>query len=482
MDLSEALVDLLLVRLGREEERQRVVELLVNELRMTREQARKAVDSTPTVLMEAVPMGQARVIQNRLYPFVDLLPRMDSVEEEPEQAPPPAVETPSVKVPRQEESRITSGAGVDQDDAPAPRKHPQPASARKPAQQPADAAASVQRRPESDEFVVTSASEEVLSIERCHVCGRTPTGVERLAPCRSCAEPTCRDCFDRVAHVCQKCASEGKVVDSPLSRTGKTPLQPLGRSGSMQVEAVQERTFSIRKFIPAIAILAVLGLAAVVLFVDPLGLNLLGSAADGPILPDTSTIALHDTLADTSGTAPDTAAADTLTGVSDPAGLSALPLPDGIVIGQFDELVALETTGVPSEVDILEPEARALQPGLSSIAASVPIAIDRFCVFSVDDSTLILAFAILHPEEDNLRYDLLRKIGVWLSPSGIDELAFYYSENQYYPVRTVSFGRGNFERLRDAMGPVDFQNLAGSGTEEIWAVLSGPVQNWLARY
>jgi hypothetical protein len=487
MDLSEALVDLLLVRLGREEERQRVVELLVNELRMTREQARKAVDSTPTVLMEAVPMGQARVIQNRLYPFVDLLPRMDTVpeetgqpaEEEEAPAPPPRRAQPK----REEtESGVTSGAGVEQDDEPAPRKQPQPASARKPKQPPVDVVSSPQPKPQSDEFVVTSASEEVLSIERCHVCGRTPTGVEKLAPCRSCAEPTCRDCFDRVAHVCQKCASEGKVVDSPLTRTTKTPLQPLGRSGSAAVEEVESGGgLQMKKLAPVIGIVLLLGLGAVLVFVDPLGLHLLGPEETGPVVPDTSTVVIPvDTLSDTTVTVPDTVVVPI--GVIDPAGLAALPLPDSIVAGQFDTAVSLDSSGLPGELSFMGAEAFALRPGLSSIAASVPIAIDRFCLFRAGDSTVVLAFAILHPVEDNLRYDLLRKLGTWLSPSGIDEITFYYSENQYYPIRTVSFTREHFADLCDAMGPVDFQNLAGSNSEEVWAVLTGPVQSWLARY
>jgi hypothetical protein len=480
MDLSEALVDLLLVRLGREEERQRVVELLVNELRMTREQARKAVDSTPTVLMEAVPMGQARVIQNRLYPFVDLLPRMDSVSEEPEQPPQPAVRAPDASAASAgAEGGFTSGAGIGQDEAPMRRKETPP-QATKARMQPVDVVGPAQRRPESDEFKVTSASEEVLSIERCHVCGRTPTGVEKLAPCRSCAEPTCRDCFDRVAHVCQKCASEGKVVDSPLSRTAKTPLQPLGRSGSAAEEQEAERP-SIARLIPIFAILVVLGLAAVVVFVDPFGLHLLGPAPRIPVGAD-STAAVRDTLPDTTAVIPDTATAVVLTGVIDPAGLSALPLPEGVTPGQFESPIPVDDSQVPSGTTTLHAEATALQSGFSSIAASVPIAVDRFSVLRVGDSTIVIAFAILHPEEDNRRYDLLRKIGTWLAPSGVDEIAFYYSENQYYPVRTVSFRQENFGRLRDAMGPVDFQNLAGSSSEEVWAVLTGSVQNWMARY
>jgi len=49
-------------------------------------------------------------------------------------------------------------------------------------------------------------------------------------------------------------------------------------------------------------------------------------------------------------------------------------------------------------------------------------------------------------------------------------------------VRTVSFMNQDFALLRDAMGPVDFQNLASSSSESAWAVLTGPAQAWMARY
>ncbi len=242
MDLSEALVDLLLVRLGREEEKQRVLELLVSELHMTREEARASVDKAPLVLLEAVPMGRARVIQNRLYPFVDLLPRMETVEDQQEEAP---QEPPRVPEEEEDFGELDESAS-----------HTPPAPVK-----------------QEEKLSVTSASEEVLSIERCHVCGRTPTGGEKLAPCRSCAELTCRDCFDRIAHVCQKCAADGKVVDAPLARTASS--RPQSRHGSdqtMQTAPASPGRGGSRNIAYVAAGVAVLGLLAAFYFLDPLRL------------------------------------------------------------------------------------------------------------------------------------------------------------------------------------------------------------------
>lgn len=453
MDLSEALVDLLLVRLGREEEKQRVLDLLVSELQMGREAARRAVDSAPVVLLESVPMGQARVIQNRLYPFIDLLPRMDSV---PEERPAPDARAEE-REPEEEEEIQEPPARAREVISPAP---PQQAART------------------DEKLVVTSASEEVLMVERCHVCGRTPTSGDRLAPCRSCAELTCRDCFDRVAHVCQKCSAEGKVVDSPLGRpNGSRPQQRHAGDAGREPEARASR----RTIPPALAVALPLAvLAAAFLALDPL--DLIGP--DGGPPADTAAVDTtpSDSLpADTvSTTASDTLARDTLRDGSAPS-LSDLVLPEGV-----DPL--LEAPPVPLELEMppglapLPGETELLAPDLARIAAAVPVEIDRFALVRLPDSTTVAAVSILHPEEDTRRYALLRYLGEWLGPSGIDELVFYYSESEYYPVRTVSFVGPRFGELSDCMGPTDFQACAGSSGEEVWAVLTGSLQTWMARY
>ncbi len=69
------MVDLLLVRLTREDEKIKVIDLLISELGMSQEEAREKVDSSPNILSEGVEMEQGRILQDRMYPFVDLLPR-----------------------------------------------------------------------------------------------------------------------------------------------------------------------------------------------------------------------------------------------------------------------------------------------------------------------------------------------------------------------------------------------------------------------
>ncbi len=456
MDLSEALVDLLLVRLGREEEKQRVLELLVSELHLTREEARSSVDRAPVVLMEAVPMGQARVIQNRLYPFVDLLPRMETVPDQPEETiSDPSVETDTDDL---EETPAPDSAPTDRDPGPPV---------------------------EEERISITSASEEVLSIERCHVCGRTPTSGERLAPCRSCAELTCRDCFDRIAHVCQKCAAEGKVIDAPLGRqAGGQKLQ--SRHGSDTSEPV--KTVKPKKGLPANLVYVligalILGILAAFYFVDPLGLFKVEPPAL-PVVADTVSTTVADTVsADTSS-----ALTDTLTAEVNPAGdpevissLSGLPLPAGADTVSDPPPIQLETQ-VPSGMTVIDEAGAILVEDAARIAATVPIVIDRFAVIRLQDSTVVAALSILHPEEDTVRYAMLRAFGEWLGPSAIDELVFYYSESEYYPVRTVSFVSEDFEELSGCMGPVDFQNCAGTTSEEVWSILTGELQSWMARY
>ena len=92
--MSESLVDLLLVRLGREEEKRKGLKLLITSLDLSVSDAEDAVNNSPSVIREAVPMAEARIIQKDLYPYIDLLPRFDdddgqadsdSVDESPEE-------------------------------------------------------------------------------------------------------------------------------------------------------------------------------------------------------------------------------------------------------------------------------------------------------------------------------------------------------------------------------------------------------------
>ena len=75
--MSESLVDLLLVRLGREEEKRKVLKLLISSFDMSVTDAENAVNNSPSIIKEAVPMTEARIIQKDLYPYIDLLPRLE---------------------------------------------------------------------------------------------------------------------------------------------------------------------------------------------------------------------------------------------------------------------------------------------------------------------------------------------------------------------------------------------------------------------
>ena len=102
----EPFVDLLLVRLGREEEKKRVSHLLMTSLQMTEGDALNAVENSPVVLREAVPMAEARDIQKKLYPFIDLLPRIDETTAPP--PPPPLKKEPHEEKRNENTEKITS--------------------------------------------------------------------------------------------------------------------------------------------------------------------------------------------------------------------------------------------------------------------------------------------------------------------------------------------------------------------------------------
>ncbi|HRW77768.1 MAG TPA: hypothetical protein P5207_03775, partial [Candidatus Sabulitectum sp.] len=176
--MSESLVDLLLVRLGREEEKRKVLKLLVTSLDLSMSDAEEAVNNSPSVIREAVPMGEARAIQKDLYPYIDLLPRFDDEEEEEAPAPAPAH---AEEIPE---------ADFDEEDIDEEADEEIQHNGE-------DEAEEVEEEEEEEDILITSARDEVRSTNRCHICGRTPTDGEKLAPCRTCGDLTCRDCFDR---------------------------------------------------------------------------------------------------------------------------------------------------------------------------------------------------------------------------------------------------------------------------------------------
>jgi len=200
--MSDSFVDLLLVRLGKEEEKKKVLKLLIANLDLSVTEAESAVNNSPSVVREAVPMNEARVIQKDLYPYIDLLPRLEDEtipgkttdDEEVAEVKP---DVPSVEYEKESEDPVVEDSIHDYADHGVED----------------ESDFDVQEEEDEEAIIITTASEEILSTSRCHICGRTPTDSERLAPCRTCSKLTCRTCFDRIAHVCNHCANEGKTVD-----------------------------------------------------------------------------------------------------------------------------------------------------------------------------------------------------------------------------------------------------------------------------
>ena len=504
---DEGLVDILLVRLGREEEKERVRNLLMKELGFSQEEADDAVSSTPKMIQKAVPMGKGRVIQNRLYPYIDLLPRMDLVDEEPEEEaapePAPPAEESSPEPPEEEEEAFEDG---DEEEVPgletAAAAVMEPAENRQAAPEPEadEETPQAEEGEEEERVVVTSASEEMRQVTRCHICGRTPTSGEKLAPCRSCGDLTCRDCFDRVAHVCKKCASDGKYVDKPPQRQQKQkPSEPKPRGAAPQPEASPGGGVSRNLVTGAVAAVLVIALLAVGYFVDPLGLfgatetgrtaqedpaDSSMAAVDTTVaVTDTSSTVPNTTVADTVATQPDSSAADTtrtspVDTVESSLNLAAATLDSASAAAEPLELRGIRSAGVSGLV-VLRDELDLLLPDIGAISASVPIDIDAVTLFRTEEGVTVLALSVLHPEEDTRRYAMLRALGHYLAPTGIDELVFYYRENRYYDARVVPYLNASFEDLSEATGPMEFQDLASCTSAQQWELLNGPVSDWM---
>lgn len=221
---TSSLVDILLVRLVRDEEKIKVRELLIKDAGISEEKAKHLVENTPCMITPGMEIQAARDLQNKMYPYIDILPRSysdsspiktESFPEETEEAILESkketdtddfshsfdAETADVEIP------IDDSSMDDDDDEDIEVELIGDTHEEDIIEDEVDS---------DDDLIITSASEEVLLIERCHVCGRTPTDIQKLAPCRTCGERTCADCFDRVLHVCQKCAQEGKAIDRPI--------------------------------------------------------------------------------------------------------------------------------------------------------------------------------------------------------------------------------------------------------------------------
>jgi len=463
--MSEPQVDLLLVRLGGDEEKKKVTRLLVTELDMTVGEAERAVENSPVVLRESVPIGEARIIQKNLYPYIDLLPRLEEEQASTLKQKVQFVTSPVDDFPVDDEE--PGDGDIPADDGEVPET---------PDEEDDD---------ETDGFMLTTASDEMLAIERCHICGKTPVGGERLAPCRACGDLTCRECFDRTAHVCHKCAADGHTVDRPVASKS-----PAGRKGSQPVKEAPEKakpprdTTGLRKAALAVVIFAVL---AVVYFVDPFDLFSSGPASVPPpeTPPDTSIVTVPDiTDSLVTSESPDTIETVEDTPVSDPLGILALSLPDSLITGSSTQPIQAFTSlpqgcGASSATD----ELTAILPQLRTLAGSTGIVLDRAALLvygdpAKTDHLSVLVLAVNHPENNETRFAFMAATAGWLVPGGIDQMVLCYRETRFHDPQLFSYTSLHFPELSQAFTPSEFRDLAGTH-ESVWASISGPVKDWI---
>jgi hypothetical protein len=481
---QEPLVDLLLVRLGREEEKKRVRTLLVNGLGMSDTEAEEAVENSPSVLREAIPMVEARDIQKRLYPFIDLLPRIDETTEPP----PPKPEGPEEEARAEEEVEEDFTSGIDEeslefDFLTSGTPHSDPVKGNAPAPSEEET---------GDDIILTSARQEMLQIDRCHVCGRTPTDGEKLAPCRTCGALTCRDCFDRTAHVCEKCATEGKVVSGALAGTPEYISKHDHHLDSDTPKTAQDekkapKSGLLMKILIPVCILLALG--AVFYFMDPMNFFAGDEQGNNGTLPVDTTV-VDSTSVDTLALTPDTSFVeypdslqilpDTILVIEsvNPLGLTSLTLPDSLVLP--GEIPSIEVVGRFSsgEIETMNDELTVITTPIEQYAALCNLTINRLTLVRIDEYVVLL-MSVLHPEDNTNRYKFLNYIAGFLYSSDVDQFVFYYRENRFQNTSILTYTSDSFDDLQTATSPQDFQQFAGSHGGSVWESVSGELQDTL---
>jgi hypothetical protein len=490
--MSESFVDLLLVRLGREEEKRKVLKLLITNLDLSVTDAENAVNNSPSVVRESVPMGEARIIQKDLYPYIDLLPRLDEDSSTPEPGLSEDIKTLSRPVPDRK-AKLTPGdyqeppyAGYElgEDDAEIEPGQEQKQDKKQDKKQDQNGEG------EEEGVLVTTAGEEFRSTRRCHICGRTPVDGEKLAPCRTCTDLTCRDCFDRVAHVCSKCAAEGKTVDRVNEGIKQDIDEGLVFDADESSGAREKRgSYGVRT--AGIAIVVILAIAAVFYFMDPMGLFAGDGSPDGSDISigqaDTSNTLLTDTtgaiqLSDSSDVSlnpPDTTAVPS-NASDDPFGLQFLVLADkfsSIVDPPSISFLRTLPSSIHAEIPGEETEILSIQ--VETIAAWIPIQIDRAAFMVYNDTTAVLVLAVLHPEENDRRIAMMRETALWLSSSSIDQLVLVYKENRYQDAVVFSLVKEVFPEIEGVLNPSQFQSFITYSEDCPESVLS-PVVLWLS--
>jgi hypothetical protein len=494
---QKRLVDLLLVRLTREEEKNKVIELLVSELGLTREEAQEKVDNSPNILSEGVEMEQGRILQDRMYPFVDLLPRhYDSSQKKPQvtESNPDDEDVQSVSddissavddIPDDEPPAEDTGSIIPQDEYLDT--------------EPQDEDIAFEHKSfdddDDDSLIITSASEEMINAERCHICGRIPTGDYKLVPCRTCGELTCADCFNRENHVCEKCSIEGMAVDRPLDSIPqrRKDTQAEDRTGVSKSDSLKKRSKShsgnrTLKFSPLLLILLVVALAAAAFVIlDPM--NLFSSSGDSddtiPVIvehPDSAdTVAVPDTISvtpvDTVKIPQDSLNTDTLE-VNGYRSLRFITVPDSLMLSQdFILPPTLSSSPVPG-IEINTDSLPFIAEIIGQIAASNSIEFEGISLIRTEDGFDILLMSILHPEPAEKRAALLGSLGTVLDSTMVDQMVLYYRENQYYDANLFTFTADSFSVLSRSSSP-NFLQRKQAIIPETAELITGRIFDWM---
>ncbi len=482
------MVDLLLVRLTREDEKIKVIDLLISELGMSQEEAREKVDSSPNILSEGVEMEQGRILQDRMYPFVDLLPRHydgnsavpPEKESEPEETAYELNTEDSTPIEETNEEPHTEPEEVDeilynQTSLPEEDQEFQAFDAE-----------------DDDSLIITSASEEMLNIERCHICGRTPTGNQKLAPCQICEELTCSDCYNRKHHVCEKCANEGRAVDRPLDSIPQTRLEtsllPEKAQESTKTKHKPAKTGKISRVSLIVIILTLLVLVAAFFILDPMHLL---SAADNdtedtvngtadttevnPIgVPDTT----HIIEVDTTITPDDSSlVADTLVSI-DYISLTAISVPDSLLMTQEYSLPRTVRSSPIAGLTILTDSLPFIAEIIGQLASVYSIEFDGVSLVRTGDGFEILLLSIMHPEPAEKRTALLGHLGLLLDSTVVDQMVLYYRENQYYDAVMFTFTADSFSVLARSNSPNILQRKQAF-LPETTELITGRIFDWM---
>ncbi|MBD3277504.1 MAG: hypothetical protein GF388_04315 [Candidatus Aegiribacteria sp.] len=519
---QKKMVDLLLVRLSREEEKKKVINLLKSELGMTQEEAREQVENSPSILKENVEMEQGRILQDRMYPFVDLLPRyynqgqdgQDTDDAEPppdkdEETATPSQDTDvpvSPSIEEQEDIEIeeddfvsVSGNGLDEDaseDDVGEIYHNQSAY-RDEENQDEDT--------EDDFLVITSAAEEVQSVARCHICGRTPTGEDKLVPCRTCAKPTCASCYDRKKHVCVRCAAQGLDADRPLDSvpaardTEEEPARKAVRStqkrqGRPEKSAPAKGGSLSRISTPVIVITGLVLVAIAFFIIDPMGLFAQQQTSDSEELidaADSTEVAVQDTAAMNPDSVPvdSTVYEDSLqvpedsisvdsSAVSPHIALAEIVIPDSLrsdssyAIPRYLTRTSIE--GVQIYTDHLETTGQIL----GELSDFHSLQLDAFTLISTESGHDVLLMSILHPEPAERRASFMGSLGTVLDSTMVDQMVLYYRENVYYDPVIFSFTADSFSVLSRSSSPFSLQRKQQT-IPETYDMVSGSIFEWM---